>query len=112
MTPAKQAWPIVTLAALFLWVLVGAVSGVAEPWDWAGYPAALAIAAALTAACGYLLPRGAGWWGPIVIFCQLPVMLLHATPGPLLPVGLLLLALQSVPAAFVGMATAHLRRRI
>jgi hypothetical protein len=103
---------VVTVVALAYWFAVSAATGHAEPWDAPGYltfhyPLSLGLALIF----GALFDRGAWRWGVIVIFAQLVVMLVWGGVGPLIVVGLAILAGLSIPAAFLAEVAARVRRR-
>lgn len=89
--------------ALLYWQMVCDVTGASEPWDAADflskwYPIALAA----SAFSGFWL-RLLGWSaGVIIIFAQLPVMLLNSGTGPLLVVGAFFLVGLAFPAALLS----------
>ncbi|MFM9828792.1 MAG: hypothetical protein ACKVOB_08625 [Sphingomonas sp.] len=91
--------------ALLYWQMVCEVTGANEPWDAADfltkwYPVALAA----SAVSGFWL-RLWGWTaGVIIIFAQLPVMLINSGTGPLLVVGMFFLAGLAVPAVLLSAA--------
>lgn len=95
--------------ALLYWQMVCDVTGANEPWDSADflttwYPVALAA----SAVSGFWL-RLWGWSaGVIIIFAQLPVMLLNSGTGPLLIVGLFLLVGFAFPAALLSTAAGQI----
>ncbi|MBY0285090.1 MAG: hypothetical protein K2W81_14150 [Sphingomonas sp.] len=99
----------ITAFALLYWQMVCDVTGVNEPWDAADflskwYPFALAA----SAVSGFWL-RLWGWSaGLIIIFAQLPVMLLNSGSGPLLVVGLILLVGFAFPASLISAAAGQI----
>lgn len=102
-----------TLSGLALWQLATFVLG-AEPWDSRGYLGFYASALALCALFGWLRPERAWCWALLVIFAQVPVMLLNAAsrwaPDGLVFVGLVYLALQALTGIIVASVTRHVRR--
>ena len=102
---------LVFVIGIGLWVGANVAFETTEPWDsefflWVSYPLALAISAAL----GFAFPDLAWRWGLIIIFAQLPVMIVQSGTGPLIGVGVILLGLLSVPAMYAAMTDADLRR--
>jgi hypothetical protein len=89
-----------------LWLAASLLSHGREPWDTPDYwliylPAAYVLCAIL----GYAFPRRTWRWPMIVMLAQLPVMLVVTGGGlGLLPLGIILLLILSVP----GMAAAAL----
>ncbi|WP_374144305.1 hypothetical protein [Sphingomonas sp.] len=95
-----------------LWVGANIAFETTEPWDSAfylsvSYPLALAISAGLGFAFAELPCR----WGLIIMLAQFPVMVIQSGTGPLIAVGILLLAVLSVPAMASALAGAAFRRR-
>lgn len=100
----------VTATGLAFWAIATFLLGTKEPWDSPLYPAVYLASLGLCGAFGYMLPSRSWCWGLIVIFSQLPVMMLQAgRVGPMIGVGLGLLALQAMPATLVAVAASHLR---
>jgi len=93
-----------------LWAAASLVLGVAEPWDTEGFWPVYGIALALSTLFGAVAVRRAWLPGVLIIWALLPVMLFHSGPGPLLPVGLMFLAVLSLPAAIVGLLARRFRR--
>jgi hypothetical protein len=99
------------LAGLVLWLLTTGASGVREPWDapgfWTlGYPLAIAMAALL----GTVWPARSWLWGIIVMTMMAPVMALSGSDLSLLPLGLVALAVLSLPASLAGLIAGRIRR--
>lgn len=100
----------VIATGLAFWAFATLLLGKQEPWDSPVYPVVYLASLGLSGAFGYMLPSRSWFWGVIVIFAQLPVMVLQTErAGPLIGIGLGLLALQAMPAALVAAAAAHLR---
>ncbi|SDS90174.1 hypothetical protein SAMN04490205_4027 [Pseudomonas trivialis] len=101
----KSIWlaTIVTLViSVSFWLAASWLAGVNEPWDAQRYltvlyPASLALALTLG-----LLFKQRGWLaGPIVMFGQIPCVMITSEPGPLLAVGMLYCILLSIPAVML-----------
>lgn len=108
---SRPAYVIALVSSLALWTATSALSGRREPWDWAGYwtisyPIALLLAGAL----GSLFPQRPWRWALVVIFSQLIVMLVGGSGLGLLPLGLILLGVLSLPAIVAAKLGARLRR--
>lgn len=103
--------PAFAAGAILYWVAAGMILAAPEPWDSPHYPAALGIAVLLAAVAGWVAPDRPARWGVIAIVAQLPVLLVRAAPGPLLAVGLLILAAECVPAVAAAFLAARWRRR-
>jgi len=104
-----HAWLAALLAGIVLWGGVSLILDVAEPWDSPGYWPAYLIALALSFAFGHFGRSRAWLSGVLLVFAQIPVMLLQSGPGPLLAVGVMYLAILSLPAALIAVAAARLR---
>jgi hypothetical protein len=92
-----------------LWQLATIVLG-AEPWDSSGYAGFYLGAIGLCALFGWLYPDRSWRWGCILIFAQLPVMLVHAKPDGLLLVGLGYLSALTLPAIIVAIAASRVKQ--
>lgn len=90
-----------------------ALSGRKEPWDWSGYwTVSYPIAIVLSGALGYVFPQRPWRWALVVVFSQMVVMLLGGSGFGLLPLGLVLLGVLSLPAiALAKLAAAVWLRR-
>jgi len=97
--PWVVVWGFILAVSLGFWTAVSMIAGVAEPWDAAGYwtifyPAALVLSAVLA-----LLPRRFQWAvGAVVIFAQVPVVMVPSGAGPLLGAGIVIATILSIPA--------------
>ncbi len=103
---------LVAASGVALWVGVNIAFGTKEPWHTelyltVSYPAALVIAAIF----GFLFPDLAWRWGLFIVMTQLPVMVVQSGVAPLIVIGVLFLAVLSVPAMGTAMAGAALKRR-
>ena len=102
------------VAGVILWGAATAFSGGRELWDlpWFGtvaYPAALLLSGALGAA----FPRRAWLWGAVVFAVFAAFMFVPGRgDGALLPLGVVLVAVMSLPAMAVSAIAGWLRRRL
>lgn len=109
-SPSTRAWGIAIAAGAILWGVTVALSGRGEPWDAPGYwSIAYPIAVLLSGALGYFFPDKPWRWAVTVIFMQLPVMILNGPGFGLLPLGLALLAVLSLPAIWLARLGARIR---
>jgi hypothetical protein len=114
LTTDTHAYLIALLGGASLWLLTSLISGRPEAWDapmyWtATYPLALLLAAVL----GYRVPWRAWRWGLAVMLVQAPVLLLTSGGSmSLLPLGLALFAILSLPAIAAATFAAKVRMRI
>lgn len=104
-------WIISAFLGVLLWGATAYLGGRREPWDsgtyWStSYPVALLISGCL----GFAFPERTWRWAMILIFAQLPVMLVAGSGLGLLPLGLILLAFLSLPAILMAAIGARLRR--
>jgi hypothetical protein len=100
----------VAATGVAFWQWATTFLGTQEPWDAPDYLFFYLGSLGLCAAFGYLWPSRPWRWGLIIIFAQLPIMLLHAgRVGPLVGVGMGLLVLQVLPAMLVAAAASRLR---
>lgn len=107
----EQAYPIAAIGGVALWTLTAFIGGRAEPWDaglyWvASYPLALLAALVL----GYFFPSRPWRWALVLIFSQLPVLLVSGASFGLLPLGIIMLAFLSLPALALAAFGARARR--
>lgn len=100
---------VVTLTGITYWHLATIVLG-AEPWDSDGYVGFYLGALVLCAGFGWVYAERSWRWGIILIFAQLPVMVVHVVPDGLVLVGLAYLSVQTLPAITVALAASHVRR--
>jgi type IV secretory pathway VirB2 component (pilin) len=107
---SRLAYTIAAVAGMALWLATSALGGRSEPWDapiyWSiAYPVALVLAAGL----GYLFPRRPWRWALTVMFMQAAVMVLGGASLGLLPLGLVVLGVLSLPAVLFAWLAARLR---
>ncbi len=100
------------LLGVMLWTLIAAIGGRAEPWDsplyWSiGYPLAIVLAGVL----GYVFPLRPWRWAMTLMFMQGAIMLFGGSGLGLLPLGLIMLLLLSLPAVALASLGARLSRR-
>jgi len=88
------------------WILVSLASGSREAWDSSLYYAVgIPAVCALSLVLGYLAPNRSWRWGVEPCIGQFAWMLLSQGPGNLLPLGVIMFGVLSVPsvlAAWVG----------
>ncbi len=110
----QLAYAIALVGGALLWVVTAAATGRSEAWDspvyWTvAYPLAIAPAGVLA----LVEPHRAWRWGLAVILVQPVAMLVTAsTSASMLPLGLVLFALLSLPAVLAAVVTAWLARRL
>jgi hypothetical protein len=112
---ARGTWNDYAAAAtlgLVLWSVAAVVELRVEPWDapnfWTiYYPAAIALSGML----GFLYPHAPWRWALILMFMQLPVMILGGSGFSLLPIGLILMAVLALPGIGLAYLCAWAKRR-
>jgi hypothetical protein len=108
-----QPYVIAIIGGISLWLLTSLISGRAEAWDapmyWTvTYPLAILLAGVL----GYRAPWRAWRWGLVVMLVQAPVLMLTSGSSMnLLPLGLALFAILSLPAIAMARFGAKIRGR-
>jgi peptidoglycan/LPS O-acetylase OafA/YrhL len=103
---ARPAYTIAIVGGALLWLTATLVSGKREAWDsslyWTvAYPLSIVLAGWL----GYRFPRKPWRWGLSIFLAQAVVMVFAGGSYSMLPLGLILFAVISLPAialAYVG----------
>lgn len=95
-----------------LWIVTMAATGRSEAWDSAWYwDATYPLCIALAAVLGYRTPVRAWRWGLAVVMIQAPVvMFTSGNSWNLLPLGIAIFLLMSLPAMAAALVAARLRR--
>jgi hypothetical protein len=95
---------------LALWITAAGLGKRAEPWDAPGYwTVAYPIAIGLSGLLGYLFPERAWRWAALLMLLQLVVMFLAGSDFGLLPLGLILMAVLTLPAAALASLCVRVR---
>ncbi len=106
-------WGLVLAVSLGFWIAVSMITGTREPWDAAGfwtiiYPAGLVLSAVLG-----LIPTRLQWAvGAVVMFAQVPVVMLASEASGLLAAGIVYAAILSIPAIILSWFSGRARRRL
>jgi len=95
-----------------VWIVIAAVSGRREAWDSGlyfsiGIPVVCVIAMALA----YLEPKRSWRWGALPLVGQLVWMLISQKAGNLLPLGIVVFGLLSVPSIIAARVGALIARK-
>jgi hypothetical protein len=103
----RTAYAISALIGAVIWIAVTLASGRREAWDsglyWTmGYPAGIAAAAVL----GWMAPARAWRWGVTLMLAQAVALAAMANSWGLLPLGLILFGILSLPVAGAAVAVA------
>lgn len=109
---SRPAYAIAIVAGLVLWTLTAALGGRNEPWDAPGYwSVAYPLAIALSGVLGYLFPERPWRWALVLMSMQGVVMLFNGSGLGLLPLGLIVLGVLSLPAVGLASFAANRSRR-
>lgn len=109
---STPAWLAAAIGGAVLWLATSALTGRNEAWDsswyWSiTYPLAIVFAGVL----GYLFPHKAWRWGLVIMLSQAVVLAFTAGGFGLLPLGLLLFGVLSVPPIIAAGVMAAIRRK-
>jgi len=98
------------LSGLGLWALTAAATGKHEPWDASSYwTVSYPLAIIGSAILGFFFPQKPWRWAVSLMLMQLVVMIATGSGLSLLPLGLVMLAVLSVPPALAGVLAGKLR---
>ena len=98
------------LSGLGLWALTAAATGKYEPWDASSYwTVSYPLAIIGSAIVGFFFPQKPWRWAVSLMLMQLVVMIATGSDLSLLPLGLVMLAVLSVPPALAGVLAGKLR---
>ena len=110
----RDHWLLLVAAGggALIWAVIVAVTGKREAWDSSlyfsvGVPAVCVLAATL----GFVEPRKVWRWGVAPLAGQFVCMLLMVGPGSLLPLGLIVFGVLSIPPAIAAWLGAVIARR-
>jgi len=110
MRSSKFAYAIAFVTSTVLWAATSALSKKVEPWDSRGYwTFAYPVAIVLSGVLGYLVPHRPWRWALVVMSTQFIVMLIGGAGLGLLPLGLVVLAILSLPAVVAAQIAARIR---
>jgi hypothetical protein len=101
---------IAIAAGIIVWVLVAALGGRREAWDSGLYWLSLPLLYAISGALGYYVPRKAWRWGMLPFAGQFAWMLVTQPLGALAVLGLVYMAVLSVPGVGAAMLCAKHRQ--
>jgi len=113
----KDSWfyLIAVASGVLIWITVSAVSGRAEAWDSGLYfSVGMPVVCIVSMVQGFFEPRRPWRWGVVPLIGQFLWMLLTQGIGNLLPLGIVVFAVLSVPsivAAQIGAFVAIRRAR-
>jgi hypothetical protein len=107
---SKVAYALAAGAGAVLWITTAIIGGRTEPWDSPGYwSVAYPLAIVLSGVLGYLFTRAPWRWAVTLMFMQAPVMVFGGAGFGLLPLGLIVLAVLSLPAVALASFAAKVR---
>lgn len=100
------------LCGAAIWIAISLVSGRAEAWD-SGLYFSVGIPAVCLVSLAFALFEPARWWhwGVLPLFGQFVWMLLSQGPGNLLPLGIVVFAVLSIPSIITARIGASIARR-
>ena len=110
--PDRRAYAFAIGGGVLLWLAAMAVGGRREAWDsgvyWmAAYPLSIVLAGWL----GYEFPRNAWRWGLAIMLAQAVTLAVTALDFSMLPRGLIVFAVLSLPLMAAAVLVARLERR-
>ena len=107
---ARLAWLITSITGLLFWIAVVVASGKREPWDGEAYwMLYLPLAILLAFGFGMIFPERPWRWALAIMLAQAPVMVAGGSGLGLLPLGIILLLLLSLPAILAAWIGAGIR---
>ena len=106
------AWFACAAFGAVVWLAVSAASGRREAWDSSAYfTVAMPLVAVASFAMGYLIPQRSWRWGLAPVIGQFVAMLVTQGAGNLLPLGVIVFAILSVPSVVAARLGAGLGAR-
>lgn len=109
----KDAWMYVVAVGIGIatWIIVSSLSGRREAWDSEWYfLVSVPVICVVSAALGFLETSRPWRWGVAPLAGQFSWMLLTQGPGNLLPLGVVMFGVLSVPSIMTAKIGAYLRR--
>ena len=105
----KDTWfyVISVLSGVLVWIVVSAVSGKKEAWDSSWYGAGYAFICVVSITLGYLKPVQTWRWGVLPFVGQFVWMLLSQGVGNLMPLGIIVFGVMSLPAVIAAKVEAY-----
>ena len=104
------AYALSIMTGIVLWTVTSMVTGKREPWDTSVYwTVSYPLAVAGSAMLAFLFPRRPWRWAAILMLMQFLVMTAMGSDLGLLPLGLIVMAVLTVPPAAAAVLTAKLR---
>ena len=105
----RIAYAVTVAGGALLWIATAKLAGRTEAWDaptyWTiTYPLAIALAGAV----GFLAPRRAWRWGLAVFLAQAVALAVAASSFGLMPLGMILFGVLSMPAVAAATVAARL----
>jgi hypothetical protein len=107
---SRLAYGISAAAGMVLWFATAMISGKREPWDSSTYwTVAYPVAIVLSGVLGYVFPRQPWRWAVVIMLMQIGVMIIGGSGFGLLPLGVILLGVLSLPAVATARFAARIR---
>ena len=101
----------VSILGIGFWAAASVTLASGEPWDSPYYLAWFLASLVIGATFGWFFPRNSWRWGPVMVFGQAPVMLVHTGLEPLFVVALGWLALEAMPALLISAVAGRAKKR-
>jgi hypothetical protein len=114
MQTVRQKWLYLSafLLGMAVWIAVSALSGRREAWDSAWYfSAGMPILCAGSMILAFCEPARSWRWGVVPFAGQLVLVLISQGPGNLLPLGIVVFGIFSLPAILAARAGAFLANK-
>jgi hypothetical protein len=110
----KDSWlyALAIVTGALTWAAISAVSGRREAWDSSWYfSAGIPVVCVMSGALGFIEPRKQWRWGITPLIGQFSWMLFTQGPGNLLPLGVLVFGILSIPSIMTAKLGAFVRRK-
>jgi peptidoglycan/LPS O-acetylase OafA/YrhL len=108
----KAAYAVAIVGGALLWLGTSALTGEREAWDSSSYwTIAYPLSVALAGVLGYLAPAKPKHWGLAVMLAQAVALAFANSDFGLLPLGLIMFAVLSLPAVALAWIAARIRRK-
>jgi hypothetical protein len=112
----KNVWVAFLFSAILgagVWVSISLLTGQREAWDSAYYFLyGLPLTALVTGLLGFIAPIRAWRWGVVAMTSQALIAVLQNPMANLLPLGLIVFAILSLPCILTAYLGAFIRRKI
>lgn len=107
---------LAALAGAAIWLFIAAISGRTEAWDTGSYfTVGIPLVCLVSAVCAYFAPEHSWRWGVLPMIGQFLCLLVMKGGGNLLPLGVIVFAVLSIPsivAARIGASVGAQCRKV